>query len=105
MINKFATSHKADSVVFPSMGHINYLSVLKYVDCILGNSSSGLLEAPSFKIGTINIGDRQEGRLKAKSVVDTKPVKNLIFNFVIAPFKTQNVNILHINRPTLTGYT
>ena len=82
MINKFVTSRKADSVVFPSMGHINYLSVLKYVDCILGNSSSGLLEAPSFKIGTINIGDRQEGRLKAKSIIDTKPKKSFILKSI-----------------------
>jgi len=40
------------------------------VDAVVGNSSSGLLEAPTFNIGTINIGDRQEGRVKAKSVID-----------------------------------
>ena len=60
------------------MGHINYLSVLKNVDCILGNSSSGLIEAPSIKIPTINIGDRQKGRLKANSVIDSKPMESLI---------------------------
>ena len=78
MINKFVCSKKYDSVKFSSMGYVNYLSVLKYVDCVLGNSSSGLLEAPSLKISTINIGDRQEGRLKANSVVDSKPIESLI---------------------------
>ncbi len=42
---------------------------------MVGNSSSGLAEAPSFKIATINIGDRQKGRIKAKSVIDCKPTK------------------------------
>ena len=78
MINKFVCSKKYDSVKFSSMGYVNYLSVLKHVDCVLGNSSSGLLEAPSLKISTINIGDRQKGRLKANSVVDSKPIKSLI---------------------------
>ena len=79
MIKKFVSSKKCDSIKFSSMGHINYLSVLKIrVDCVLGNSSSGLIEAPSLKIPTINIGDRQEGRLKANSVIDSKPVKSLI---------------------------
>ena len=52
------------------MGHLNYLSTLQYVDGVIGNSSSGIIEAPSFKIGTLNIGNRQKGRLKAKSVID-----------------------------------
>jgi GDP/UDP-N,N'-diacetylbacillosamine 2-epimerase (hydrolysing) len=78
MIKKFVSSKKYDSIKFSSMGHINYLSVLKNVDCILGNSSSGLIEAPSIKIPTINIGDRQKGRLKANSVIDSKPVESLI---------------------------
>ena len=78
MIKKFVSSKKYDSIKFSSMGHINYLSVLKNVDCILGSSSSGLIEAPSIKIPTINIGDRQKGRLKANSVIDSKPVESLI---------------------------
>ena len=82
MINKFISSKKYDSIKFSSMGHTNYLSVLKNVDCILGNSSSGLIEAPSLKIPTINIGDRQEGRLKASSVIDTEPKRNLILKSI-----------------------
>ena len=56
-----------------SLGKLVYLSALKYVDGIVGNSSSGLIEGPSFKIGTINIGDRQKGRIRAESVIDCQP--------------------------------
>lgn len=66
------------SKAFISLGQIKYLSALKYVDAVIGNSSSGLIEAPSFKIGTINIGDRQKGRIKADSVINSKPKKESI---------------------------
>ena len=49
---------------------------MQYVDAVVGNSSSGLLEAPSLKIGTINIGDRQEGRIKASSIIDCNPTES-----------------------------
>lgn len=55
---------------FESLGQTRYLSMLSLVDGVLGNSSSGLAEAPSFKIGTINIGDRQNGRIQASSVLN-----------------------------------
>jgi GDP/UDP-N,N'-diacetylbacillosamine 2-epimerase (hydrolysing) len=55
---------------YPSLGQLRYLSCLQFVDGVVGNSSSGLLEAPSFAIGTVNIGMRQRGRLKAASVID-----------------------------------
>ena len=63
-------SNNSNCIAFDSLGQLRYLSALKYVDAIVGNSSSGLLEAPSFKIGTINIGDRQKGRIKAVSILD-----------------------------------
>ena len=63
-------SNNENVKIYKSLGYINYLSCLKYVDAVLGNSSSGLTEAPSFKIGTINVGDRQKGRLKATSIID-----------------------------------
>ena len=47
----------------------------KYTNLVIGNSSSGLIEVPSFGIPTINIGDRQKGRIKAKSVIDLSPNK------------------------------
>jgi GDP/UDP-N,N'-diacetylbacillosamine 2-epimerase (hydrolysing) len=57
-------------VAFKSLGQIRYLSCIKFVDGVVGNSSSGLTEVPSFAKGTVNIGGRQKGRLRAKSVID-----------------------------------
>jgi GDP/UDP-N,N'-diacetylbacillosamine 2-epimerase (hydrolysing) len=65
---------------FPSLGQINYFSILNIVDAIIGNSSSGILEMPTFKKATINIGDRQSGRLKSKSIIDCKIKKKQILN-------------------------
>jgi GDP/UDP-N,N'-diacetylbacillosamine 2-epimerase (hydrolysing) len=73
LLVKFVKNYKGKAICFKSMGRINYLSSMQYVDAVVGNSSSGLAEAPSFKIGSINIGDRQLGRLKAVSVIDCKP--------------------------------
>ena len=72
LLDDFALTH--DNVaVFESLGAVKYLSALKYADMVIGNSSSGLVEVPSFKIPTVNIGDRQKGRLKAESVIDCAP--------------------------------
>jgi UDP-hydrolysing UDP-N-acetyl-D-glucosamine 2-epimerase len=57
-------------ILVPSLGFKRYLSLMRYVDCVVGNSSSGIIEAPSFKIGTINIGTRQKGRPTAMSVIN-----------------------------------
>ena len=78
MIDEFVLSHRKRSISFTSMGNLNYLSTLQFIDGIVGNSSSGIAEAPTFKIGTINIGDRQKGRLKVKSVIDCEPTKESI---------------------------
>tara|TARA_A100001015_G_scaffold257634_1_gene300367 strand:+ start:4152 stop:5321 length:1170 start_codon:yes stop_codon:yes gene_type:complete len=75
MIDRYTAKYPKKSIGFTSLGQLRYLSALKYVDAVVGNSSSGLLEAPSFKIGTINIGDRQKGRIKAKSVIDCSAKK------------------------------
>lgn len=59
--------------LFQSLGQLRYLSCMQFIDGVVGNSSSGLTEAPSMKIGTINIGDRQKGRLFASSVIQCQP--------------------------------
>ncbi len=69
-IEEFVFENKERAVLHTSLGQQTYLSTLKYVDGIVGNSSSGILEAPSFKIGTVNIGSRQMGRIRAESVID-----------------------------------
>jgi len=80
MIDKYVSKNCDKSIGFTSLGQLKYLSALQYVDAMVGNSSSGLLEAPSFKLGTINLGDRQKGRIKADSVVDCLPDKASIKN-------------------------
>lgn len=67
---------------FYSLGVQRYLSAVKYADMVIGNSSSGLIEVPSFGIPTINIGDRQKGRIKAESVFDCEPSKEDIINTI-----------------------
>ena len=72
MIERFVASH-ANAKVFTSLGQLRYLSCIAHVDGVVGNSSSGLIEVPTFKKGTINIGDRQLGRLQANSVINCAP--------------------------------
>lgn len=78
MIDEYVAKNHYKSVCFTSLGQLRYLSALQYIDAVVGNSSSGLAEAPSFKIGTINIGDRQKGRIRAASVIDCEPTKESI---------------------------
>ena len=73
MIDKFVLNNSDRAVAHTSLGQLAYLSALKYVDGVVGNSSSGLIEAPSLGIGTINIGSRQRGRIRATSVIDCEP--------------------------------
>lgn len=77
MIKNFVKS-RSNAFAFESLGQQKYFSCLKIVDLVIGNSSSGLIEVPSFKIPTINIGDRQRGRLKASSVIDCDPLESAI---------------------------
>ena len=72
MVNDFVAAH-SNAKAFTSLGQVRYLSCLAQVDGVIGNSSSGLTEMPSFRKATINIGDRQRGRLKANSVIDCEP--------------------------------
>lgn len=68
-INEFKQKH--DNVyIFHNLGQVKYLSLMKYADVMIGNSSSGIIEAPSFKLPVVNIGDRQKGRLRNKNIID-----------------------------------
>lgn len=71
-IKNFCEIHPS-AKAYTSLGQIRYLSCINQVDGVIGNSSSGLTEVPSFKKGTINIGDRQRGRLRAESIIDCEP--------------------------------
>lgn len=70
MIDDFVSVSGGRHAVFTSLGQRRYLSVMKYCGLVIGNSSSGIIEAPSFHIPTVNIGSRQEGRMQAGSVIN-----------------------------------
>jgi GDP/UDP-N,N'-diacetylbacillosamine 2-epimerase (hydrolysing) len=89
MIDKYTSENHKTSIGFISLGQLKYLSTLQYVNAVVGNSSSGLLEAPSFKIGTINIGNRQKGRIKSLSVIDCEPKKNSISRALTELYSTK----------------
>ncbi len=74
MVEQFAAQHP-NAHAYTSLGQLRYLSCIAQVDGVVGNSSSGLAEVPSFRKGTINIGDRQLGRLQAASVINCEPAR------------------------------
>jgi GDP/UDP-N,N'-diacetylbacillosamine 2-epimerase (hydrolysing) len=69
ILDRYALKNINKAVVFTSMGQLNYLSAMRYVDAVIGNSSSGIIEALGFGVPTVNIGNRQEGRVKPVTVV------------------------------------
>ena len=81
MIDDYVASNR-NVVGFASLGQLRYLSALKYVDIVIGNSSSGLIEVPSFNKPTVNIGDRQKNRIKADSIIDCEPIKEKIIEAI-----------------------
>ncbi|MGL5167221.1 MAG: UDP-N-acetylglucosamine 2-epimerase [Afipia sp.] len=88
-IKAFVTRNPMRSVCFPSLGSQVYFSCLQFVKGVIGNSSSGLLEAPSFHIGTINIGARQNGRLRSASVIDCAPDRQSIIQALSRLFSAE----------------
>lgn len=77
-INEFVSNNADRAIAYKSLGIKRYLSVMKYAGAVVGNSSSGLLEVPSFGIPTLNIGDRQKGRMAADSVYNCETDKDSI---------------------------
>lgn len=82
LIKDFVANNKSISVAFTSLGQLRYLSAIKHADVVIGNSSSGLIEVPSFKKPTINIGDRQRGRVFGSSVINCRPNKKDIIDSI-----------------------
>ena len=72
LIDEYISAHD-NGIAFQSLGTIRYLSAVKYCEAVIGNSSSGLSEAPSLGVPTVNIGDRQKGRVRVDSVIDCSP--------------------------------
>lgn len=82
LIEDFVKKNSEKAIAFDSLGQLRYLSAIKHCDVVIGNSSSGLIEVPHFKKPTINIGDRQRGRIMADSVINCKPIKNSIIESI-----------------------
>ncbi|WP_443088716.1 UDP-N-acetylglucosamine 2-epimerase [Vibrio sp. SCSIO 43137] len=72
LLEKYAQDNPSRVLAIPSLGQVRYLSAVKYAAAVIGNSSSGIIEVPSFDVPTVNIGVRQKGRLAAKSVIDSE---------------------------------
>jgi GDP/UDP-N,N'-diacetylbacillosamine 2-epimerase (hydrolysing) len=90
----------ANARAYNSLGQLRYLSCLAQFDGVIGNSSSGILEMPSFNRGTINIGDRQRGRLQAESVINCEPKRQNICEALGVLFsKDFQVKIKKVNNP------
>jgi len=93
LIKYFVDNHE-HAYSFNSLGQQNYFSCISHVDAVVGNSSSGILEVPTFKKGTINIGDRQKGRVQAKSVINCSPTKSDIQRAIDYLYSNQFQNSL-----------
>jgi GDP/UDP-N,N'-diacetylbacillosamine 2-epimerase (hydrolysing) len=101
LVQAFVAQNSARACVHTSLGQVLYLSVLALSAGIVGNSSSGLIEAPAFGVGTVNIGSRQDGRLKAASVIDCAPERTAILDAlgVLLRSETRTRNSKGIHNP------
>ena len=100
-IKEYVSKNAERAKSFTSLGQLRYLSSLQFVKAVIGNSSSGVLEVPSFKIPTINIGDRQTGRIKPESVIDAANDKKSI---VTAIEKALSKDFAEICEKTVSPY-
>lgn len=99
-IKAYVLANKNRAVFFPTLGSKAYLTALSLVDLVIGNSSSGIIEAPSFKTPTINIGNRQKGRIQASTVVNTPPETKAITKAIKQGLKMiQDNSILNNKNP------
>jgi GDP/UDP-N,N'-diacetylbacillosamine 2-epimerase (hydrolysing) len=94
MVQNFVKQHP-NARAYTSLGQLRYLSCIAQVDGVLGNSSSGLAEVPSFKKGTINIGDRQRGRIQADSVINCEPTRENITTALVQLYSADFQTSLH----------
>lgn len=88
MIDAYVNNNPSKAIAFTSLGQLRYLSAIQYMDAVVGNSSSGIIEVPAFNVPTVNIGDRQKGRITGPTIFNCEPVKeeisktiNNAFNF------------------------
>ena len=82
MIEAYASEHSDRVFSISTLGQLRYLSAVKYASAVIGNSSSGIIEVPVFDVPTVNIGERQKGRLAAKSVIHCRAIRSDIENAI-----------------------
>ena len=88
ILNNFQNNNKDRVFLFKSLGQLRFLSAIKHCIAVIGNSSSGLIEAPSFGVPTLNIGDRQKGRLSGGTVINCDSTQSSILeglNKILSP--------------------
>ncbi len=98
LTNEYVKKDPERCFAISSLGYLRYLSVMKLCKAVIGNSSSGILEAPALKVPTVNIGDRQKGRTRTKSIVDCEPIKDSILRSLKTVFSEQfQLNLRELN--------
>lgn len=106
LLDEFVIKNQENYSIFTSLDTKTYLSLLKHSKFIIGNSSSGITEAPSFKIPTINLGDRQKGRIRAESVIDCDLIKEKIVDTINKVISKEFQNVVDkVNNPYGNGCT
>ncbi len=100
-LQQYADQYPNRIKLFTSMGDLNYLSAMNLVDVVIGNSSSGIIEAPFFQVATVNIGGRQDGRLRAASIIDCQA--NVI-SITHAVHKALSSDFKNIVKSTVSPY-
>jgi len=100
LIDEYVAQNSDRSIAFTSMGILKYLSAMKTCAAVIGNSSSGIIEAPSFDVPTINIGDRQRGRIQSASTINCNPnVKEIKESIELVLSEGFRKKIKHIKNP------
>ena len=94
IIDEYVLENPKKCVAFTSLGQLRYLSTMKYCDVVIGNSSSGIIEAPILIKPTVNIGDRQKGRIQEDSIVNCRPIKNEIAESIRKALSKDFINLL-----------
>ncbi|MDY3663680.1 MAG: UDP-N-acetylglucosamine 2-epimerase [Campylobacter sp.] len=105
MTQSYCLKNPKKAIFAISLGQLRYLSAIKHADIVLGNSSSGISEAPSLKKATINIGNRQKGRIKAASIIDTKCDKSKILKAIKKAYsKDFQAKLKSVKNPYDSGF-
>ena len=91
LIDKYVEENPKNAITFTSLGQLLYINTLRYVDAVAGNSSSGVIETPTFKVPTVDIGDREKGRIMADNVINceqsTESIRAALQNALSKKFK------------------